>query len=206
MGTNIMFKAILLLFSTILIYATCKKNSDCANTVYAFSSDIKAYPDVDSIKIGDTVFLELNHPVISRDINSGVEVNYKNAANFGTAIGFAEFISSNNTNTEVASKFSYKLIWGMEQLRQDSIKFREFRFVEINQFYKFKLAIVPKFKGVFKLFVSNAANVYRIDDKCTKAGYAINFTNTNQHLYLNEVSFPGVIPPPGGGIYLFKVK
>jgi len=206
MGTNIIDKAKLLLFSTILIYATCKKNSDCANTVYAFSSEIRAYPDVDSINIGDTVFLELNHPVFSRDINSGIEVNYKNAANFGTAIGFAEFISSNNTNTEVASKFNYKLIWGMEQVRQDSIKFREFRFVEINQFYKFKLAIVPKFKGVFKLFVSNAANVYRLDDKCTKAGFVINFTNTNQHLYLNQVSFPGVIPPPGGGIYLFKVK
>ena len=79
MGTNIISKAILLLFSTILIYATCKKNSDCANTVYAFSSEIKAYPDVDSINIGDTVFLELNQPVISRDINSGVEVNYRNA-------------------------------------------------------------------------------------------------------------------------------
>ena len=183
MGTNIIYKAILLLLSTILIYATCKKNSDCANSVYAFSSEIKAYPDVDSINIADTIFLELNHPIISRDINSRVEVNYKNAANFGTAIGFAEFISSNNTNTEVASKFSYKLIWGMEQVRQDSIKFREFRFVEINQFYKFKLAIVPKFKGVFKLFVSNAANVYRIDDKCTKAGFVINFTNTNQLIF-----------------------
>jgi len=113
MGTNIIYKAILLLLSTILIYATCKKNSDCANSVYAFSSEIKAYLDVDSINIADTIFLELNHPIISRDINSRVEVNYKNAANFGTAIGFAEFISSNNTNTEVASKFNYKLIWGM---------------------------------------------------------------------------------------------
>ena len=206
MGSKIIYKAILLLFCTILIYATCKKNSDCANTVYAFSSEIKAYPDVDSINIGDSVFLELNHPVISRDINSEVDVNYRNAANFGTAIGFAEFISPNNINTEVASKFNYALIRGIEQIRQDSIKFREFPFVEINQFYKFKLAVVPKFKGVFKLFVSNAANVYRIDDKCTKAGFVINFTNTNQHLYLNEVSFPGVIPPPDGGIYLFKVK
>ena len=206
MGSKIIYKAILLLFCTILIYATCKKNSDCANTVYAFSSEIKAYPDVDSINIGDTIFLELNQPIISKDVNSGVQIDYRNAANFGTAIGFAEFISPNNINTEVASKFNYALIRGIEQIRQDSIKFREFPFVEINQFYKFKLAVVPKFKGVFKLFVSNAANVYRIDDKCTKAGFVINFTNTNQHLYLNEVSFPGVIPPHDGGIYLFKVK
>ena len=206
MGTNIIYKVILLLFSTILICVTCKKNSDCANTVYSFSSEIKAYPDHDSINIGDTLFLELNQPIISRDVNSGTEVNYTNAANFGTAIGFAEFTSPNNINTEVASKFKYALIRGIEQVRPDSIKFREFRFVETDQFYKFKLALVPKFRGVFKMFVSNAANVYRIDDKCTKAGFAINFTNTNQHLYLNEVSFPGVLPPPGGGIYLFKVK
>lgn len=206
MASNLICKAILLFCSLIFIYATCKKNSDCANSVYTFSSEIKAYPDVDSIDIGDTLFLEFNHPVISKDVNTGIEVDYSNAANFGTGIGFAEFISPNNTNTEVASKFTYTLIRGIELIRQDSTKIREFLFVEINQFYKFKLAIIPNFKGVFKLFVSNAANVYRTNDKCTKAGFIINFTNTNQHLYLNEVSFPGIIPPLGGGIYLFKVK
>ena len=122
----------MLLFCTILNYATCKKNSDCATTVYAFSSEIKAYPDVDSINIGDTIFLELNQPIISKDVNSGVQIDYRNAANFGTAIGFAELISSNNVNTEVASKFKYALIRGIEQIRQDSIKYREFRFVEID--------------------------------------------------------------------------
>jgi hypothetical protein len=206
MASNLICKAILLFCILIFIYATCKKNSDCANIVYTFSAEIKAYPDVDSTNIGDTLFLELNHPVTSKDIISGREISYSNAANFGTAIGFAEFIFPNNVNTEVAAKFNYKLFWGIELKRQDSSKFREFSFVQINQFYKFKLAIIPKFKGVFKLFVSNAANVYRTDDKCTKAGFVINFTNTNQHLYLNEVSFPGSIPPPGGGIYLFKVK
>jgi hypothetical protein len=55
------------------------------------------------------------------------------------------------------------------------------------------------------MFVGNAANVYR-EGNCSKANFSINFKNTNQHLYFNEVSFPGVILPPGGGIYLFKVK
>jgi len=56
------------------------------------------------------------------------------------------------------------------------------------------------------MFVSNASNIYRKNDNCTKANFGINFTATNQHLYFNEIVLPGVTLPAGGGIYLFKVK
>ncbi|MFM9908736.1 MAG: hypothetical protein ACKVOW_05290 [Chitinophagaceae bacterium] len=146
------------------------------------------------------------NPTTLTDRITKQSINYDNAANLGTDFSFAEFIAPNQYNTQATGKFNYRLILGSEIKRPDSLKYRSFKMAEISSRYKLKLAIIPQQKGVFKLFVSNAENVYRTTDKCTKSFFTIDFMNTNQHLYLNEVSFPGNIPPPGGGIYLFKVK
>lgn len=196
----------LLLLPFVSVFSTCIKALDCSKNKHSFLTGIKAYPDKDSISIGDTIYFEFDEPITLTDRITNQAINYSNAANLGTAIGFAEFIAPNQTNTIVAERFKYHLIVGREIKRPDSSRFKEYNFSEISSRYKFKLAIIPQQKGVFKLFFSNAENVYRTTDKCTKAFFTIDFMNTNQHLYLNEVSFPGNIPLPGGGIYLFKVK
>lgn len=56
------------------------------------------------------------------------------------------------------------------------------------------------------MFVSNASNVFRKNNNCTKANFEINFKNTNQHLNLNKISFPDVDLSEGGGVYLFRVE
>ena len=91
---------------------------------------------------------------------------------------------------------------GTELRKTDLLK--EFRFEDNNGFYKFKLGIIAKKKGIFGLIFSNAANVYRKSDACTKAFFTINFIQTNQHYYLNP-NFQGG-PTPVGGDYYFKVK
>jgi hypothetical protein len=49
---------------------------------------IKASPDLDSIHINDTIWLEVNEPTILKDVQTGKDVNYSGAANLGSAIGF----------------------------------------------------------------------------------------------------------------------
>ena len=184
----------------------CNKKIGCAENVYSFELDIKAYPDKDSINVGDTIWLEVNSPTTLKDFRSGSMVDYSGAKNLGTAIGIAELISVNVTNTEGNSFFKYNIVTGTELPRSDSNRFREFNFAEVNQKYQFKLALIPLKKGIFKLFISNAANVYRKNDGCTKAGFGISFKDTDQHFYFNEVSFPGIILSGQNGVYLFKVK
>ena len=197
--------AVIVFMSMVLLSAQCRKNT-CGQTIYNFKMAIKAYPDLDSINIGDTIFLEINQSSTFVDIGTNSQVSFTNASNLGTAIGIGELISPNVVTQFDNNDFRYNLINGITIFRADSNNYREYLFAESAQAYHFKLGIIPKKIGTFKLFVSNAANVYRSNDQCTKANFAINFENTNQHLYLNEVSFPGIIPPPGGGIYLFKVK
>jgi hypothetical protein len=79
---------ILMLLSLVSVYATCHKHLDCRETVYNFEMGIKDYPDKDSINVGDTIWLEVNEPVILKDIQTGKDVNYSSANNLGSAMAF----------------------------------------------------------------------------------------------------------------------
>jgi hypothetical protein len=196
----------ILCFALASIYAQCNKRLDCDNTVYNFEMGIKAYPDRDSINVGDTIWLEVNEPTTLKDAFSGKMIDYSDAANLSTTIGIAELISANQVNTNGNTFFTFFSQYGNEVVRPDTNNFREYRLTEISNMYKFKVAVIPKKIGIYKMFIGSAANVYRRRDQCTKAGFALNFVSTNQHLYYNEIILPGVTLPPGGGIYLFKVK
>ena len=187
------------------IFSTCKKHFGCAENVYSFQIGIKAYPDKDSIRIGDTIWIEINTPTQLKDIQSGRIINYSEAENLGSGISLAELIEKDSIK-DAANDFSYILKKGISVDNPLINKVREFVFVEENNAFLFKIGVVPKKRGIYKMFVSNAANVYRKNDKCTKASFEINFENTNQHLYFNKIVLPYYNLPQGGGVYLFKVN
>ena len=195
---------VLIFCGAISVFGHCKKN--CATVFYNFELGIRAYPDRDSVNIGDTIFFEIDEPVTLNDAGTGLLITYNQTKNLGTAISFAELISTNVVNQFANNDFKIKLFKGVDVARPDTNRYREYLFAEVNQRFQFKIGVIPQKKGVYKMFVSNSANVSRENDKCAKANFAINFKNTNQHLYLNEISFPGVILPAGGGVYLFRVK
>jgi len=193
--------------STIFSTCTCNKQIiGCDNTVYSFILDIKAHPDSEIISLGDTLWLEINSPVEFEDISSNTNINYSKAVNLGSAIGFGEFADKDSV-IESANSFDFKLIYGKNQSNPYVSKIREYLFVEQGDRYLFKLGIVPKKKGIFGIGLSNAVNVYREDDKCTKADFVISFKSTRQHYYLNpniDASNSDTTQPSGN--YYFKVE
>lgn len=195
--------AISLILAVALNFSTCTPRFDCANTTYNFEIGVKAYPDEDSIHVGDTIWFEINESTALKDIQSGKIIDYSGAINLGSAIGFGKYMGINNA-TEAANSFNYILITGILVNNPNTLQIREFLFVQQNDRYLFKLGIIPKEVGVFGVGFSNAANVYRKNDACTKANFTINFKGTNQHYYLNP-NFQGG-PPPTGGDYYFKVN
>jgi len=203
---GIKYKFIGLLFLLIVVTTSFNCHKICIGTksVYSFDIGIKAFPDKDSMKVGDTLHLIVNSPVRLMDQRTNTEVNYKGAVNLGTVISFARLIDTNNAKVATGN-FNYELKTGKTVKNANGDKFKEYLFEEIDQTYQFNLAIVPQKVGVYKLFVSNAANVFRKNDKCTKAGFDINFKNTDQHLYYNKIITPNMTLPIGEGVYLFKV-
>lgn len=210
MGTNMKRVGILAIVFMTMVSTTCNKRFDCANQVYSFGIDIKAYPDLDSIYIGDTVWLELNAPTKQQDLNSGRKIDYNNAENNGSAITFLEFVGGSINDPGVlgaANFFTFNLILGENIPNPLIAQIREYKFTEIQGVYKLKVGIVAHKKGIFSIAISNAANVYRRNDKCTKASFAIRFKDTDQHLYFLEQNRPGYTPSglELTNMYCFKV-
>jgi hypothetical protein len=63
------------------IYASCSKNKNCIENTYSFSTNIRVSPDVDSVNINDTIWLEFISPTRLTDVVSGNSINYDNAVN-----------------------------------------------------------------------------------------------------------------------------
>lgn len=183
----------------------CHRPVDCREAVYNFELGLKAYPDKDSIHIGDSLWLEVNESTTFTDVRTGRVVDYSGAANLGSAIGFQQLSnSSSQFSISAAQKFDFSLVQGVEAHSADPTLYHEYLFTEVNGAYGFKLGIVPREAGIYSIVFSNAANVFRKDDNCTKANFTLNFKNTNQHYNLNP-NFQSR-PVPAGGDYYFKVN
>lgn len=194
------------------LYSTCNKRLNCNVTIYSFETNIKAFPDSDSLNIGDTIWFELICPTKLRDAISGNMIDYSGAENFGTNINFHEFIGGNFSDPGVkaaVSAFDFKLIYGVfipdNHLPEQN---RDYEFIEAGNEYRFKLGVIPKKTGIFSISPGNAANVYTKRNKCDKASFSITFANTNQHLYFYEQNRPGYTPSQyeRTHMYCFKVK
>lgn len=196
---------VIIIISAALIFqkCTCTKNG-CFNELYSFEIFVKAYPDQDSIFINDTIWFEINESVMLKDMISNRTINFDKAANLGSAVAFGQLLG-NSQEKDAVSDFNFVLVSGTETNSVNAARFKEYLFKEEQGRYLFRLGLVPKKSGVFRMGFSNAANVYRKDDNCTKANFKILFKETNQHLYFNDNNYNITTPLPSN-MYCFKVK
>jgi hypothetical protein len=192
------------------IYATCNKRLDCHSAFYSFKASYLIHPDLDSIHINDTIWLELSTSTQMAEMNTNQMVNYSGAVNFGTAIGYLKLIGGDFLNpgsVAAADSFENVLVNGISQQSLKPDQVLNFLFKEENGMYIFKLGIVPKNKGLFAIGPGDAVNVYTNRNKCDKTNFTLTFKNTNQHLYLYEQSRPGYTPSEyeKTHVYCFKV-
>ncbi len=209
MGTNKNRLLAISLFTASLFFqrCSCKKafGLDCAEVKYGFELPVKAFPNNDSISIGDTIWLQINESTSFKDVQSGQIIDYSGAENLGTVLSFGNYDSSLNSWTnENPNNFKLVLMNGNGVLVNQTPISIEYLFTEKDKRYMFLLAVIPKGKGLFSLLFSNSNNTYRKSDKCTKANFMINFKDTNQHYPLNPFYIPGT--NPRGGDYYFVVK
>jgi hypothetical protein len=195
--------AILIVASLVFQECDCTKGG-CFDEKFSFEIYSKAFPDSDSVFINDTIWFEINESASLKDFTSNRIVNFSNALNLGSAIGFDELLG-NSQRKDAVSDFNYTLISGTEINSVNPARFKEYIFTEVSGRYIFQLGIIPKRTGIFRMGFSDAANVYRKNDNCTKANFKIYFKETNQHLYFNDQNF-GISTPMPSNMYCFKVK
>lgn len=182
--------------------------SPCIEANYNFNVKAKFIPEQESIQIGDSLFLISDFPVQLTDNVSGQSVDYSNAKVIGGTLGLGE-ISSGNLSGAV-DKFDYFAFNGKiynDKSVPSSASVQQTSYQELNQFYKLKIAIIPKQEGVFLLDVPDAISNGRSNGKnCEKAEFQITLGNSDQHLYYVEEYLK--IPPSSQNKrygYCFKV-
>jgi hypothetical protein len=198
-----------LVISYLGIWASCNKSFDCRGTAYAFEAFFKAYPDKDSIRVNDTIWLELNTSTELRDITTNQMVNYSGATNFGTAISYVELMGGDESDPgaiAAANHFENILVNGSSLQSLNPEQVRVFTFEEKDGMYLFKVGIVPKKTGLFLIGAGNAQNVQQ-KNSCRKSHFELTFRDTDQHLYLLKESRPGYTPSEHeqSHAYCFKV-
>ncbi len=207
MAINKTIRLAIILVTITLMVQECgnKIGLDCATTKYSFELPVKAYPDRDSISIGDTIWFEVNAPTRLKDINTNQMVDYSGTANLGSALSFSALSADNEFTINSVERFNYVLINGLELRHSYNNGLgNEYQFIENNSSYIFQLGIIAKEKGKYRIVFSNSNNTYRNSDKCTKASFNINFKNTNQHYTLSPFYIIGTNPV--GGDYYLVVK
>ncbi len=194
-----------MLLSASVVIHSCDCNKDnCLRENYSFGIYCTGVPDRDSIFINDTIWFDIAEPTTLKDLITNQFVSFNNVANLSTVIGLNELLGNSQVRDAVAD-FDYILIFGTEINSTNPARFKEYVFNEEGGQYKFRLGIVPKRTGIFRIGFSDAANVYRKTEECTKAYFKILFKQTNQHLYYNDQNF-GIITPLPSNMYCFKVK
>jgi len=206
MATKILSVAILFIIASATIFSTCKKGGlGCANAVYNFKIPENILPNKDSIQTGDTLFLNISTPSTLLDLQTGNVVNYSNTENLGNVVTLLRF-SSMNTAIGAINNFNFALVKGREVNAADPLSQKDVLFAEDNTSYVFSLAIIARDTGRYALTIGDAANVYRKNDRCTKANFIINFSQTNQHFYLLNEWRPDLTLDDNGKrhVYYFK--
>ena len=165
---------------------------------------------MDSIKVNDTIWVELVAPVQLKDFETGRIVDFSGAENFGPSIKYGELFGGDMLNpggVAAANNFENHIIWGISVPSDKPDQVRGFRCIEENGFYKFKVGIVSKKRGLYAIGLSNAGGVYRRHNKCDKAAFSLTIKDTDQHLYLYEESRPGYVLTGSdrSHLYIFKV-
>lgn len=195
MTTKIFIIAILIVIAMANTFSTCKKGGPgCVHPVYYFKTGVQAYPDQDSIRIGDTIWITAHFSKKLIETNSHDTVEFSGATNLGSDLSFDIFrggsISDPGTNY-AANDFNYSLVIGSPANNPFTDRIKEYLFKENDNTYDFKLGIIPKFSGTYAVAIGDAQGVARKSDKCSKAYFEIDFENTNQHLYLYQDNRPG---------------
>ncbi len=185
---------------------------ECLSPQYRFSATAHISPEAEVLAVGDTVWIDSATPTTMRDLQTGKDVAFANADNFGTAIRIAELRASSDTQLDAVNRFRYFAVAGraFTDPKLHPAGVLQCQYAQVGNQYKLRLGMVCQQKGVFGWFISSAVNVtQRGKSVCEGASIGLSFDNADKHLsYLQDLYYksqpmePGAVPSS----YCFVVR
>ena len=177
------------LMLVVIINSGCPK--PCIEANYSFAVESQIIPDMDSVHVGDSIFLNSSFPVKLTDQITGKVVDYNNSSDIASTLGIVKLVDGTYPGIDAVDEFNYASIIGVvfnDNGVPSPNKVQQLKYKEVNGYYKIKIAIIPKQKGTYYFGVGNGLSNGRGNSKsCEKAGFIITLSNTNQYFnYFNS--------------------
>ncbi|NJO03797.1 MAG: hypothetical protein HC880_20935 [Bacteroidia bacterium] len=141
---------IALLLGAMMIFLTSCPEV-CIDPVYTFGISGQFSPEKDSIRVGDTLFLNFRFSTNLRDLQSGQMIDYSKAENLAATLRVTEFIKGETLAKGAVNAFLYHNVTGSiynNASVPNAETVQQLRFVEANGFYHLEVGLIPK-KWVF---------------------------------------------------------
>ncbi len=204
---NIIVYIGLLVFA--LVNSGCPK--PCIEANYSFAINSQVTPDLDSVHIGDTIFLISTFPVNLTDLRTGVMVDYRNSTDIGSTLAVSKLPEGDTVAADAVFDFNYINVNGRiyndrSIPRPDGVQ--QLTYMEMTGNYFLKVGLIPKQTGNYILGLGNGLSNGRHGSKnCEKASFDISINNTDQHFYLVQEWVPNIVLDDYGKrhVYYFKV-
>jgi len=171
--------------------------------VFEYNGSDIFYPEADSIKIGDTIYLSC---IIRK---SDLPSNLYKQENLGGNLIVSSVDSFTNSNRGAVQSFNYFNIQG--QLYSDS-KFnpgnvKQIRYLETDSSYNLLVAIISRVSGPFVFTFTDVPGVHWSGaGKCGTANMMFDNLNENKHLYIIENKYGPLSSRDSIMSYCFVVK
>lgn len=194
----------------LLINSGCPK--PCIGTNYSFVIHSQITPDMDSVNIGDTIFLVSSFPSMLQDQNTSAQVDYSGSKEIAGDLGVYELVSTDTLAKDAVFNFDYFSITGRvynDRSIPSPDGIQQLAWEEISGNYELKIGLIPKASGLYILSVGNGlSNGQKNNRNCSKASFNITLENTKQHFYLLYSWNPNAQFYGDGKsrVYYFKVK
>ena len=178
---------------------------------YSFNVTSLITPDLDSMHVGDTIYLVSIFSTKLIDQSSGQMIDYSNSTVIGSTLAVSSLPIGDTIAKDAVFDFDYVSVNGRiyndrSIPRPDGIQ--QLNYAELNGNYVLKVGLIPKKQGDYVLGIGNGlSNGINKNKNCEKASFNISVTNTNQHFYLLTKWNPDIIINEFGKNhgYVFKV-
>ena len=197
------------LIAIILINSGCPK--PCIEASYSFAVNMQISPDLDSVHVGDTIFLLSYFPTQLTDQTSQQVIDYKNSSIIGSNLNILKLLPNDTISKDAVTDFDYVSVIGQiynDKSIPDPGGVQQIKFEELGNQYSLKVGIVPKAKGNYIFSIADGVGYgSKKNNSCEKASFNFSITNTNQHFYLINEWIPGNKLDNNGKrhVYYFKV-
>lgn len=206
------FKHIISLMGITSLFFLTACPDPCLNgPKYSFSIEAHFTPELDSIQVGDTLYLVSEFPKKLIPHGSQDVVDYANA-NISGSLTVFELVPNQQFAKGAVFSFNYVSLAGQiynSREVPDPDGIQQFNYQELGDKYQVKFAFIPKKKGIYGMGILSTSSPNRSGgESCDGASFRTTVSNSDINLnYLDEFNKSIGLPPsprPDNGYY-FKV-